>query len=218
MIPQSCKALIFDMDGVLWHSANVHSESYRKVLSNEGLTMPAYSEIAGRRTDEVMRELLEEQKGFVNEDQLIRITEAKKKMANMMLAKSPPVAKSCSRIINALARNYRLCLASSGSAQNVNLFLDACGVKTLFEFVLNGNDVSIAKPAPDIYLLALKMLNLSPEQCLVIEDSQSGIEAATRAKIPCVAVAGTHTREALKNCPVDFVINDLDELCVHLNL
>lgn len=214
---QNCKAIIFDMDGVLWHSADVHAEAYKMALSNEGLTMPPYNELAGRRTDEAMRELLEMQTGNVDESQLIRLTEAKKELANSMLAKSPPVVQTCASTISALAQKYRMALASSGSTRNVNLFLNTCSVSHCFEFVLSGNDVNMAKPAPDIYLLALKMLGLQPEQCLVIEDSRSGIEAARRAGIPCIAITGTHTREFLENCPVEFVIDELNELCKHLN-
>jgi len=213
MIPQHCQAIIFDMDGVLWHSADAHEESFRQVLNDEGLTMPAYSKLAGRRTDEVMRELLELQKGGVDLDQLRRMTFAKQALANKLLMQSAPVAAMCFDVLQKLAQSFRIVLASSGSKQNVQLFLDTCGAKNLFEFALSGNDVQSAKPSPDIYLLALNMLKLPANLCLVVEDSFSGIEAARKAGIPCVAITGTHSHKELEQCPVQSVIDKLEELC-----
>ena len=62
------KAIIFDLDGVLWRSGDIHAAAYRKILTQVGLKMPDYGSIAGRRTDEVIRELLLAQKSQIGND------------------------------------------------------------------------------------------------------------------------------------------------------
>jgi beta-phosphoglucomutase len=206
--------LIFDMDGVLWHSGRIHADAYRQALLAEGLQMPDYTELAGRRTDEVMREMLQKQRGCAVEEQVARLTRTKQIIAHQILGESPPLAHGCAQILRCLARDYRLVLASSGSRRNVQLFLTAFGETPMFERVLSGEDVGVAKPAPDLYLLALTELKLPAEACLVIEDALHGIEAARCAGISSIAITGTHTYSELANSSAFAVINRLDDLCM----
>lgn len=214
MIPSQCQALIFDMDGVLWHSSGIHAEAYRQTLLSEGLQVPDYTKLAGRRTDDVMRQLLESQRGSVDESLVKKLTLVKQKMAHQMLSESQPLAPGCSEVLSRLSNHYRLVLASSASKNNVGVFLSALGEKHLFEQVLNGESVDLAKPAPDMYLLALSKLNLPADVCLVLEDALHGIEAAKLAGISCIAITGTHSYEALENSHAIAVIDKLDDLCL----
>ena len=213
MIFQDCKAIIFDMDGVLWNSCNIHYEAYCKVLIGEGLQVPAYSKLAGRRTKDVFYEILTEQVGIFDEELVQRLTIQKQMIANERLNESPPIAKNCSIILRILSDNYRLVLASSGSRQNVQLFLTYSESATLFEVILSGDDVSVAKPNPEIYLLALEKLGINSNECLVIEDSLSGIEAATLAGLSTIAITGTHSFLELSKSASIAIIDRLDQLC-----
>lgn len=215
MIFQGYKALIFDMDGVLWHSCNIHYEAYCNVLIGEGLQAPAYSKLAGRRTKDVMREILTEQVGVFDEKRIEQLTVQKQSIANKALNENPPLAKNCSNVLRSLSVNYRMVLASSGSRKNVQLFLASSGLAALFEVVLSGDDVSVAKPDPEIYLLALKKLGIEPKECLVIEDALSGIEAATLAGLSSIAITGTHSFFDLSKSASIAIIDRLDQLCLN---
>ncbi len=91
----------------------------------------------------------------------------------------------------------RTALASMSYRGQVTRILDAIGLADQFEVILSREDVEQPKPAPEIYLLAARLLDIRPEECLVIEDSPTGVQAAVAARMSCVAVATPLTREAL---------------------
>jgi HAD superfamily hydrolase (TIGR01509 family) len=98
----------------------------------------------------------------------------------------------------ALSRGWTLAVASTSALDSVNAVLRrAMGEATAdrFSLVLAGDVVKAKKPAPDIYLLAAEKLGVSPADCVVVEDSQNGLEAATAARMKCVVTVSGYTRE-----------------------
>jgi HAD superfamily hydrolase (TIGR01509 family) len=98
----------------------------------------------------------------------------------------------------ALARGWTLAVASTSALDSVNAVLRrAMGDATAgrFSLVLAGDIVKAKKPAPDIYLLAAERLGVTAEECVVVEDSQNGLEAATAAHMKCVVTVSGYTRE-----------------------
>ena len=99
--------------------------------------------------------------------------------------------------------------------QNVNFFIEGFNLERWFspEKIVFDNGKIKGKPAPDIYEIAAKNLNLKPEECIVVEDALSGIESAYRAGIgKIVAIESMETRELYKTIPaVDEIIADFDE-------
>jgi beta-phosphoglucomutase len=208
-------AVIFDLDGVLWRSGDIHAMAYRKVLTQAGLVMPDYGSIAGRRTDEVIRDLLIAQGSQLAGDTkaITQLTKEKQCLARRMLRKNPPLAPGCVEVISTLARVKQLALVSSASAESVELFLGCSGTEEYFDAIIYGGQVTIAKPHPEIYQLALQKLDRSGRETMVVEDAPSGIRAALDAGITnVVAIEGTAPRERLFEAGADSVIADLHEL------
>ena len=204
-------ALIFDLDGVLWNSDEIHAAAYRAVLEPLGVTVPAYSTLAGRRTDEVLRALLSQGGRALDETVIQRLTAAKQAVARSRLEAAPPLTPRCRQILGDLHSRFRLALASSASPGSVETFMRASATKPLFEVVLSGGDVPAAKPAPDIYLAALSRLKLAAADAYVIEDSASGAEAATAAGIDVIAYRN-HVLAGHSSGRVIDVIDSLEEL------
>jgi HAD superfamily hydrolase (TIGR01509 family) len=203
-------ALIFDMDGVLWDSDRIHEAAYRAVLEPLGVTVPAYSQLAGRRTDEVMRSLLDVVGVRTPEAKITALTTEKQSRAREMLRREPPLAPQCREVLAILHRRFRLALASSASRGSVGIFIEASQSSAYFEAVLCGEDVSAAKPSPEIYLLALQRLGLAASDAYVIEDSVSGVVAAAAAGMP---VIGYRNRKLALGYPqVVDVIDSLEQL------
>lgn len=98
----------------------------------------------------------------------------------------------------ALARGWLLAVASTSAPETVNAVLrHATGEATAARFsaVLAGDVVKAKKPAPDIYLMAAKELGVPPEACVVVEDSNNGVESAYGARMKCVVTVSGYTRD-----------------------
>ena len=213
MIPENCKAIIFDMDGVLWDSSKIHYKAFCSALKEEKLKPPPYKDIAGRRTDDVMKEIYRDQ--IKKYDSLIvqRLIEKKRKLAREELQKNPPIAENCLKTLKKLSTKYTLALATSGSYENVKTFLFFSGLENIFKSIISGDNVVSAKPDPEIYLLTVERLNLTANECLVVEDSLNGIMSAYNAGIKSIAITGTHKQTELSSSRSIFIIKNLIELC-----
>jgi HAD superfamily hydrolase (TIGR01509 family) len=98
----------------------------------------------------------------------------------------------------ALARGWMLAVASTSAQESVEAVLRHALGEELFQrfsLILAGDCVKAKKPAPDIYRLASERLALPPAQCVVVEDSQNGVEAAAAAGMPCVVTLSSYTSE-----------------------
>jgi beta-phosphoglucomutase len=104
----------------------------------------------------------------------------------------------------------RLAVASSADEIKVLTNLQEIGLPlTIFDAIINGQQVERKKPFPDIFLKAAKALKLEPEQCLVIEDAVSGVKAAKDANCRCLALTSSFNAESLK--AADWIAKDLSE-------
>lgn len=115
----------------------------------------------------------------------------------------------------ARSQGCNLALATMSRCQQANQVLSALGLDNTFDFVATRDDVERGKPDPEIYHLVLSELNMTPEQCLAIEDSPSGIEAALAAGVQVVAIATPFTRQSLHELrllPESHIANGPDEM------
>src|SRR5579883_940915 len=175
------QALLFDMDGVLVDSAEIHAEAFRHVLSQAGVSDFQYGRYAGMRTAEVVRDVFERRAIPCDPDEIARLAREKSAWAQQILETRNPLFPGSIEVLERLNGRYALALVSSGSEASVRRFLEQNGVSDLFQACVSGADVPHAKPAPDGYLAAAHRLGIHPSDCLVIEDSDSGEESARTA-------------------------------------
>lgn len=189
------RAVIFDMDGVLFLSNDCHERAWRETLIGIDIKEFSYVNIAGMRTDDALIKILLENGKDVSDYDIVELIAQKRRRAIELLLVDGQVANGSGELISYLQKKYRLALASSASPQTVALFLRMSGYAEAFEVVLDGSAVERSKPAPDIYCLALERLALEPDQCVVIEDSGNGIAAAKDAGIPVIALSQVAAEE-----------------------
>jgi beta-phosphoglucomutase-like phosphatase (HAD superfamily) len=101
-------------------------------------------------------------------------------------------------------------LVSSAPSENVDLVLSELNLAGIFNCIVFGQEVSESKPSPQIYLLAARRLQATPNDCVVIEDSPLGVKAAKTAGMKCLAVTNTHPRQNLKEA--DMVVDSLQNV------
>jgi beta-phosphoglucomutase len=105
-------------------------------------------------------------------------------------------------------------IGTSAPRSNVDFTLTRTSTTKYFPTILNDTFVTHSKPHPEIYLKSAAALGLPNEQCIVIEDSLSGVEAGQRAGSKVVGVTTTHTREELAHCAL--VIDDFEGLTLEM--
>lgn len=191
------RAILFDLDGVLLHSTPAHRAAFEAVFHPFGITDFPYASYAGWRTNEVVQDVFRKRGIAVSDAQISAVAAEKSRRASTLLHASPPLDPDCGSVLAHLAAGYSLALASSGSSASVNSFLRWSGANTLFRSVLSGDDLSNAKPHPEAYVRSAGQLGVDPSECLVVEDSVAGIEAARAAGAAAVGITGTCSEDAL---------------------
>lgn len=191
------KAVLFDMDGVILDSEPLHVAAFQAVLKRYGhdLSDEQYKEHFAGRTD---KEGFEQYFRFINESvELPAIMDEKARayleLASDQLQPYPGVAS----VIRELSRSTALALVTGSLRAEAEVALKACGIEDLFDVIIAAEDVSKSKPDPEGYQQAVRRLGLTPSECVIVEDSPSGIAAANAAGIAVIAVCNTHEPEEL---------------------
>jgi len=182
------KALIFDCDGTLVDSMPLHMKAWVEAFKffNERFDYDYLYSLKGMKELEII-ELYNKKFGTnLNSEETVS---KKHEYYFKNIDSVKPIGP-----ITKIAKEYfgRLPLAVvSGSVRDiVHKELEVVGVFNLFKTILTASDPYKPKPSPDIFLAAAKSLNVSPEYCLVFEDGDSGLEAATKAGMQIVDVRG----------------------------
>lgn len=178
----SIKAVIFDMDGVLFDTEKLCMDSWVAVAGAAG--MPDMEEFfpscIGRNLTDT-KELFREFYGDIYDFEHFR-RQASSWFHDYVDQKGVPVKKGVNQLLDFLCRyGYRIGLASSTSRPSVEELLQQAGIRHYFQSLTTGDMVEHSKPEPDIYLMACESLGVSPGEAMAIEDSPNGIRAAYSA-------------------------------------
>lgn len=206
------RGIVFDLDGVLIHSTGCHRAAFEEVLRPLGIRDFVYEPYAGWRTAEVIASEFR-RGGLAADPEAIRAAaDRKTALARQKLIETNPLADGCRNVLESLAADYRLGLASSGSRGSVHAFLGANHFEEFFQSVLTGDDVTNSKPDPEIYRKSFAGLGLAPDACVVVEDAVSGIEAARRAGAEAIGVTGTCSAGLLRRAGAVRVVDRLSDI------
>ena len=172
--------IIFDMDGVLADSSPCHARAYQDLWKEVGVEGPRYDSIMGRPTGEVIREITRDLAPTTEqEEQWIRF---KQERARVYLQKETVTFPDTREVLEKLtASGTAIAVGTSASRATAELLLRQIGVLPLIPVLVTSDDVREGKPAPDTYLEALRRSGGDPDRTLVVEDSLSGLRAATAA-------------------------------------
>ena len=183
------EAVIFDLDGLLADTEIISLKVYQELLKDFGIpfTEETYSrEYSGHREEENVQRFLDTYDLPWNFDQTL---EKVYELEARILAKGVNLKKGAKNLLAFLQREgIPIALATSSVESRARMILDSNGILALFDHLVFAKDVKRSKPYPDIFLKACRDLNVLPENCLVLEDSEAGIEAAYRAGIPVICI------------------------------
>ena len=212
------KAVLFDLDGVLIDSEHLSQKIYEDFIQEKGYPIPIerfYLLIGSHKMWDPFSKVIEgidigkSAKEF--EEEIVNYR--KKRIDDYDI--STLAFKDAKETLEAIKRlGIKIAVASSSSIDYVRRMLVGNKIDMYFDVTTTCDDFERPKPEPDIYLYCQKTLHVDPDECLIIEDSPLGIEAAKRAKIKVVAKRD-HTF-GFDQSRADFFIDDLSELLEHL--
>lgn len=201
-------AVIFDMDGVMVDSNPYHKIALRQFCREHGheLTEQQLREKIYGRTN---RDWLTNLFGALPEEKLLAYADQKESLFREVYRNDIAEVKGLQHFLD-LLEQYGIpkAIATSAPRANVDFTLEKTGLGKYFSVILDDTFVSRGKPDPEIYIKAAAALGLPNHQCIVIEDSISGVLAGKRAGSKVIGITTTHTVEELAG--TDYIITDFE--------
>lgn len=209
----SQQCVIFDMDGVISHTNPHHVIAFEKFFNkyNVPYTQEEFEEhMYGKHNSYIMMHFF---KRPIEGEELIKLEDEKEGMFREIYKDKVETIPHYMDFLNELkSRGFKTAVATSAPRANLDLIANFLKLDEKMDSMMSSEDVTFHKPNPEVYLKSAERVGVSPSDCVVFEDSFSGITAGLNAGMKVVGVLSTHTKEQLPPC--DFYINDYSEVNV----
>jgi len=206
-------AIIWDVDGTLVDTAELHFDSWVKLAAELGkpFTRADFAATFGRRNPEIIHQLF----GNYPAAQVAELGERKERYYRAEAARGVSLLPGVRSLLEQFAqRGIPQAIGSSAPRDNLELILDLTSSRTFFQGVVAMEDTQRGKPDPQVFLVAARKVGRQPAQCIVFEDAVAGVQAAKAGGMKCVAVrfVGHHSEQSLRNAGADLITTTLDEV------
>ena len=175
------KGIVFDLDGVICFTDVYHYRAWKQMADEEGIE---FDEVINERLRGVSRAesleiILEKASRSYSPEEKAALMEHKNNLYRELLRQMSPADLS-EEVFGTLRglRERGLKLAIGSSSKNAKFILKQIGLEGFFDAVSDGTNIQKSKPDPQVFVMAAQMLGLEPEECLVVEDAEAGIDAA----------------------------------------
>lgn len=182
------RAVIWDVDGTLVDTAQLHFEAFVRFAKEEGrdFSREDFTWTFGRRNPEIMEHLFGKRG---TGDAGRKMAEKKEGYYREAAAKGVRLLPGVKPLIDALAAaGWKQGIGSSAPPANLELILKLTGIGPMMQAVVSGDDTKEGKPDPEVFLRAAELMGVPPRQCIVIEDAVAGVQAARAAAMTCIGV------------------------------
>lgn len=201
------KGVLFDMDGVICHTNPYHSQAFEVFFQKRGI-YPSQSEFEehmyGKFNSYIFSHFM---KRKIEGEELLLFEEEKEALFRSIYVEVvDPIPGFTDFLSHLKSSGIKTAVATSAPRANMDLILSKLDIEHLFESRLGSEDVVEHKPNPEVYLKSMQNLKLSPQECIVFEDSYSGISAGINAQCKVVGVMSSHNEKDLPPC--DLFIED----------
>lgn len=191
--PEKLSAILFDLDGTLINSEGKFFESFRQIIEAKFdyiISFEEYENNELKQNANLISSL--KNKGIIekdlSQDLIMKEVYAEYEKKFMELLDENEVSLNFELLKQLKRKGLRLALVSTSRKKFIELLLKKLGIENLFEIIISRDDVKKLKPAPDAYLMALDLLNISSDSCIAFEDSERGIIASKNANIKTIQV------------------------------
>ena len=206
------KAFIFDLDGVIVDTAKFHYLAWKELANDLGFefTEEQNEQLKGVSRVASLEILLKIGNiQLTNEHKEILLKEKNEQYLGYIAKMGQDEILPGIKILLAYLKKHDIPFSLGSASKNARLILKILDIYDLFDAIVDGNDVSTAKPDPEVFLIAAKKLNKDPHDCIVIEDAQAGVQAANNAQMISIGIGD---KKILKEASI--VLNNTGDLTV----
>jgi len=207
-------AVIFDMDGVIIDSNPFHKKAWKTFCSRHNILISnneLETKIYGRTGDDALPVLFNEQ--LDDERIALYCSEINKNYRDLYAPHIKPLPGLREFLNELMTAGIKTAIATSAPPVNVEFVLGETRLEKYFDIIVDDTMITRGKPDPEVYIKTAEKLNISATDCIVFEDSLSGITAAKAAGMGVGGVTTTHTADELKE--TDFIINDFFDVTIN---
>lgn len=205
------KALIFDLDGVICFTDHFHYLAWKQLADELGIYFDEKinNRLRGVSRMDSLEIILEKYEGKpLSEEEKEQLATKKNEVYKKLLENMTPqdASDEVRETLKELRRRgYKLSLGSS--SKNAKFILEKIELTDAFDAISDGTNISRSKPDPEVFLKAAEFLNVSPEECLVVEDAFAGIDAAKAGNMLAAGIG-----EAREYSKTDYALNTFSDL------
>lgn len=208
---QQC--VIFDMDGVICHTNPHHVKAFEAFFNKYQIpyTNEEFEEhMYGKHNGYIMTHFFK--RSIAGEELTLLEDEKEAMFREVYKDKVETIPYYLDFLSELKSRGFKTAVATSAPRANLDLIISTLKISDKMDSMMSSEDVKAHKPNPEVYLESAKRVGVPPADCIVFEDSFSGVTAGLNAGMKVVGVLSTHTKEQLPPC--SFYINDYSEVNV----
>lgn len=213
------KAIIFDFDGIIADTEPVHLEAFRSILKDINISLSDedyYTKYLAYDDRTLFTEVLKFSNGESDDVLIQNLIHRKNDLVTRVFNEQVVLFPGFLNYLEEIKDRYLLAIGSGSLKSEITLVLEKFGIEGEFHVITAADNVVNCKPDPEVFLTCLKSLNkisrgdILSEECLVFEDSISGIRAAKSANMKCVAISNSYDERLLYEA--DVIVNGFEKL------
>ncbi len=204
------KGFIFDLDGVIVDTAKYHFLAWQNLANSLGISFSEEQneQLKGVSRVRSLEKILEWGNKTISEEEFTRLMHDKNEEYLNYISKMnvSEILPDVPRVLDYLMSKDQA-IALGSASKNARIILEKVELKDKFHTIVDGTNVSKAKPDPEVFLIGAQQLGVSPEDCIVFEDSVAGVQAANTANMISIGIGNP---EVLHEA--DYVFKDFTEI------
>lgn len=206
------KGVLFDLDGVIVTTDLYHYKAWKKIADQEGIyfDFEINKYLRGVSRMGCLEILLKKASRVYSEEEKVALATEKNEYYKQLIKgiKSEDILPGAKEIVDELKKN-NIKVAIGSSSKNATTILERIGLINEFDAIVQGTDIINSKPHPEVFLKAAELLGINPTECIVVEDSEAGIESANKGNMKSIYIGKENS-----NIQCDITIASLKDISV----